>query len=232
MYIYCKKQLDSNKSKNNPDKTPYEILGVKEGADFEVIQKARDLKVKEAGEDLLLKAKIESSFDQLLMGSLKARQSGNVSFEAQNASKKEKQINKLINNDFPLLSKIKNLNNNGNKSNEYSLPKINPPSFDNLSIKLSVGLLFLIILLISPDSYNRLLLSISTLILTYIQLKSGKKFISSLGWSVTFLSIGLIFGGLFETNSFIQEISNNSLSIQKIQSLPAMIILWIGVIFL
>ena len=224
--------MDSNKSKNNPDKTPYEILGVDEGADFEDIQKARDLKVKEAGEDLLLKAKVESSFDQLLMGSLKARQSGNVSFEAQNASKKEKQINKLINNDFPLLSKIKNLNNNGNKSNEYSLPKITPPSFDNLSIKLSVGLLFLIILLISPDSYNRLLLSISTLILTYIQIKSGKKFISSLGWSVTFLSIGLIFGGLFETNSFIQEISNNSLSIQKIQSLPAMIILWIGVIFL
>lgn len=224
--------MDSNKSKNNPDKTPYEILGVDEGADFEDIQKARDLKVKEAGEDLLLKAKVESSFDQLLMGSLKARQSGNVSFEAQNASKKEKQINKLINNDFPLLSKIKNLNNSGNKSNEYSLPKITPPSFDNLSIKLSVGLLFLIILLISPDSYNRLLLSISTLILTYIQIKSGKKFISSLGWSVTFLSIGLIFGGLFETNSFIQEISNNSLSIQKIQSLPAMIILWIGVIFL
>ena len=224
--------MDSNKSKNNPDKTPYEILGVDEGADFEDIQKARDLKVKEAGEDLLLKAKVESSFDQLLMGSLKARQSGNVSFEAQNASKKEKQINKLINNDFPLLSKIKNLNNNGNKSNEYSLPKITPPSFNNLSIKLSVGLLFLIILLISPDSYNRLLLSVSTLILTYIQIKSGKKFISSLGWSVTFLSIGLIFGGLFETNSFIQEISNNSLSIQKIQSLPAMIILWIGVIFL
>ena len=224
--------MDSNKSKNNPDKTPYEILGIEEGADFEEIQKARDLKVKQAGEDLLLKAKIESSFDQLLMGSLKARQSGNVSFEAQNASKKEKQINKLINNDFPLLSKIKNLNNNANKTNEYSLPKITPPSFDNLSIKLSVGLLFLIILLISPDSYNRLLLSISTLILTYIQIKSGKKFISSLGWSVTFLSIGLIFGGLFETNSFIQEISNNSLSIQKIQSLPAMIILWIGVIFL
>ena len=224
--------MDSNKSKNNPDKTPYEILGVSEGADFEDIQKARDIKVKEAGEDLLLKARIEASFDQLLMGSLIARQSGSVSFEAQNASKKEKQIYKSINNDFPLLSKIKNLNKSSNKSNEYSLPKITPPSFDNLSIKLSVGLLFLILLLISPDPYNRLLLSISTLILTYIQIKSGKRFISSLGWSVTFLSIGLIFGGLFETNSFIQEISNNSLSVQKIQSLPAMIILWIGVIFL
>ena len=224
--------MDPNKNENNNDKTPYEILGVNESADFEDIQKARDIKVKEAGEDLLLKARIESSFDQLLMGSLKARQSGNVSFEAKNASNKEKQINKLINNDFPLLSKIKNLNSNFNNTNEYRLPKINPPSFDNLSIKLSVGILFLILLLISPDPYNRLLLSISTLILTYIQIKSGKRFISSLGWSVTFLSIGLIFGGLFETNSFIQEISNNSLSNQKIQSLPAMIILWIGVIFL
>ncbi len=224
--------MDSNKNENNLEKTPYEILGINESADFEDIQKARDIKVKEAGDDLILKAKIESSFDQLLMGSLKARQSGSVSLEAKNASKKEKQINKLINNDFPLLSKIKNLKNSFNNSKEYRLPKINAPSFDNLSIKLSVGFLFLILLLISPNSYNRLLLSISTLILTYIQIKSGKRFISSLGWSVTFLSIGLIFGGLFETNSFIQEISNNSLSIQKIQSLPAMIILWIGVIFL
>ena len=224
--------MESNKSKNNPDKSPYEILGVNEGADFEDIQKARDIRVKEAGEDLILKAKIESSFDQLLMGSLKARQSGNVSFEAQNASKKEKQINKLINNEFSLLSKIKKLNNNLNNKNDYTLPKISPPSSDNISIKLSLGLLFLILLLIGPDPYNRLLLSLSTLILTYVQIKSGKRFISALGWSVTFLSIGLIFGGLFETNSFIQEISSSSLSIQKIQSLPAMIILWIGVIFL
>ena len=223
--------MDSNKSKNNPEKTPYEILGINEGADFEDIQKARDIKVKEAGENLLLKARIESSFDQLLMGSLKARQSGNVSFEAESASKKEKQINKLINNGLPLLSKIKNLNNNVKKSNN-SFSSIATLSFDNLSIKFSIGLLFLILLLISPDSYNRLLLSISTLILTYIQIKSGKRFISSLGWSVTFLSIGLIFGGLFENNSFIQEISNNSLSIKKIQSIPAMIILWLGVLFL
>ena len=214
------------------DKSPYEILGIKEGATFEDIQRARDIKVKEAGEDLILKAKIESSFDQLLMGSLKARQSGNVSFAAENASKKEKEINQFANNKFPLLSKIKNLNNNSNISNQNNFPKITTPSFDNLSIKLSVALLFLILLLISPDSNNRLLLSISTLILTYFQIKSGKRFVSALGWSVVFLSIGLIFGGFFETNSFIQEVSNNSLSIQKIQSIPAMIILWIGIIFL
>ena len=224
--------MDSNNSKNNNEKTPYEVLGVDEGASFEDIQRARDIKVKEAGEDLILKAKIESSFDKLLMGSLKARQSGNVSFAAESASQKEKQVNQILNNNFPLLSKIKKINKVDNNSNQNTFPKISIPSFDNFLIKLSFGILFLILLLISPDSNNRLLLSISTIILTYIQIRSGKRFISSLGWSVTFLSIGLIFGGLFETNSFIQELSNNSLSIEKIQSIPAIIILWIGVIFL
>ena len=61
------KILDSNSSKNNSEKSPYEILGVKEGAAFEDIQKARDIKVKEAGDDLILKAKIESSFDLSLI---------------------------------------------------------------------------------------------------------------------------------------------------------------------
>ena len=166
------------------------------------------------------------------MGSLKARQSGNVSYAAESASKKEKQINQTSNNNFPLLSKIKSINNKVNNSSQYSLPKIISPSFENLSVKISLGILFLILLLISPDSSNRLLLSISTLILAYTQIKSGKRFISSLGWSVTFLSIGLIFGGLLETNSFIQEISNNSLSLQKIQSIPAIVILWLGIVCL
>ena len=150
--------MDSNSNKNNNEKSPFEILGVKEGAAFEDIQRARDLKVEEAGEDLILKAKIESSFDQLLMGSLKARQSGNVSYEAVSASKKEKQINQFTNNNFPLLSKIKNLTNNSKNSIQYSMPKITPPSFDNLSIKISVGLLFLILLFISPVSYTHLTL--------------------------------------------------------------------------
>ncbi len=225
--------MDKSRDKNNPDETPYEVLGISKDANFEVIQKAKDEKVKEAGDDLIAKAKIESSYDQILMGSLKARQLGSVSSDAQNASIKEKQNNQIINSPFPLLSKIKNLNKNSvNKTQNFSISRINTDSIDQLPTKLSIGHLFLIILFISPDQYNRLLLSLSTLILTYVQLKSGKKFIISLGWSVTFLSIGLIFGGFLETNTFIQEISNNSLSVQKIQSIPAVLILWLGIIFL
>jgi len=225
--------LDINQNSNNPEKTPFEVLGVNQGASFEDIQKARDEKVKEAGDDLIAKAKIESSYDQLLMGSLKARQSGSISFEAQNASLKENQNIKSINSQFPLLSKIKNLTKNSSKNSQnFNISNISSGSYDQLSSKLAIGLLFIILLFVSPDSYNRLLLSISTIILIYSQLRSGKKFFSSLGWSIVFLSLGLIFGGLIETNSLIQEISSSSISVEKIQSLPAIIILWLGIVFL
>ena len=225
--------MDINQNSNKPEKTPFEVLGVNQGASFEDIQKARDEKVKEAGDDLIAKAKIESSYDQLLMGSLKARQSGNISFEAQNASLKENQNIKTINSQFPLLSKIKNFTkNSSNNSQKFNLSNISSGSYDQLSSKLAIGLLFIIILFVSPDSYNRLLLSISTLILIYSQLRSGKKFFGSLGWSIAFLSLGLIFGGLIDTNSFIQEVSNSAISVEKIQSLPAILILWLGIIFL
>ena len=225
--------MDINQNSNKPEKTPFEVLGVNQGASFEDIQRARDEKVKEAGDDLIAKAKIESSYDQLLMGSLKARQSGSISFEAQNASLKENQNIKSINSQFPLLSKIKNLTkNNSNNSPKFNLSNISSGSYDQLSSKLAIGLLFIIILFVSPDSYNRLLLSISTLILIYSQLRSGKKFFGSLGWSIAFLSLGLIFGSLIETNSLIQEVSNSSISVEKIQSIPAILILWLGIIFL
>ena len=225
--------MDNNKKDYNQDKTPYEILGVSKDSDFEDIQKARDEKVKEAGDDLIAKAKIESSFDQILMGSLKARQSGSISFEAQNASLKENKKINSVNSQFPLLSKIKNLaKKTTNDTQDLYSSNYSENNSDQLPTKLSFALIFLILLFLSPDSYNRLLLSLSTLVLTFVQIKSGKRFLSSIGWSVTFLSIGLIFGGLIETNSLLQEVSTNSLSQEKIESIPAMIILWIGVVFL
>tara|TARA_B100000073_G_scaffold346595_1_gene358376 strand:+ start:1676 stop:2353 length:678 start_codon:yes stop_codon:yes gene_type:complete len=225
--------LNIKKDNNKPEKTPYEILGIDEGANFEDIQKARDLKVNEAGDDLIAKAKIESSYDQLLMGSLKARQLGSVSFDAKNASIKEKQNNQLLNNKISFISKILNSNKNSeNNQKKFTLPDFSSNYFENGATKISLALVFMVLLFVTPDLYNRLLLSLSTLTLTYVQIKSGKRFISALGWSVTFLSIGMIFGGLIETNTFIQELSNSSISTQKIQSIPAMLILWIGIIFL
>ena len=120
--------------------------------------RARDEKVKEAGDDLIAKAKIESSYDQLLMGSLKARQSGSISFEAQNASLKENQNIKTINSQFPILSKIKNLTKNStNNSQKFSLSNISSGSNDQLSSKLAIGLLFIIILFKNEWNLNQII---------------------------------------------------------------------------
>ena len=225
--------METNSNNKNPEKTPYEILGIRNGANFEEIKKARDEKVKEAGDDLIAKAKIESSYDQLLMGSLKARQLGSISSEAQNASLKEKQSIKSINSQFPLLSKISNLTKkSGNNSEKFNSQSIINNSPDQLSFRISGALIFLLLFFFTPDPYNRLILSLSTLILIFIQIKTGKRFLSALGWSVAFLTIGIIFGGLIETNSLIQEVSNSSFSVAKLQSLPALLILWLGIIFL
>ena len=52
--------MDLNQNSNKPEKTPFEVLGLSQGASFEDIQRARDEKVKEAGDDLIAKAKIET----------------------------------------------------------------------------------------------------------------------------------------------------------------------------
>ena len=225
--------METNSNNKNPEKTPYEILGISNDANFEEIKKARDEKVKEAGDDLIAKAKIESSYDQLLMGSLKARQLGSISSEAQNASLKEKQSIKSINSQFPLLSKISNLTKkSGNNSEKFNSQSIINNSPDQLSFRISGALIFLLLFFFAPDPSNRLILSLSTLVLIFIQIKTGKRFLSALGWSVAFLTIGIIFGGFIETNSLIQEVSNSSISVAKLQSLPALLILWLGIIFL
>ncbi len=212
---------------------PYSILGVDRNSTFEDIQKARENKLMEAGDDLLLKAKIESSYDSLLMDSLKARQLGRMSSEAVNASQNEKNSGNV---NLPvlknsLLTKIKSLNStSSSKTQDYSF--ISLPDGEGLTIRLSLGVFLIVLLLVASDSYIQLILSISTIGLFISQLKRGRKAISSLGWSVVFLSSGYILGGLIVSN--IELASNHSLilSPDKIEALPVLILLWIGAILL
>jgi len=64
--------LGTNSQSNSNSKDPYLILGLNEGASFDAIQKAKDKKLNEAGEDQITKAKIEAAYDSLLMVSLKS----------------------------------------------------------------------------------------------------------------------------------------------------------------
>ena len=180
---------------------PYSLLGVDRNSTFEDIQKARENKLIEAGDDLLLKAKIESSYDSLLMDSLKARQLGRMSNEAVNASQKEKNSGNV---NLPvlknsLLTKIKSLSSTSS-SNTQDNSFISLPDGEGLTIRLSLGVFVIVLLLVASDSYIQIILSVSTIGLFISQLKRGRKAISSLGWSVVFLSTGYILGGLIVSN--------------------------------
>ena len=86
---------DTDLSSQEGGNDPYSLLGVSPDSSFEEIQEARDRKLSQAGEDLLLKAKIESCYDSLLMVSLKERQLGKVSNEAASASALEEKNNDM-----------------------------------------------------------------------------------------------------------------------------------------
>ena len=209
-------------------------LGVNPDATFEQIQNARDRKLEEAGEDLLLKAKIESSYDSLLMNSLKERREGKISNEAVSASKKEKN-GILVNNSgikskflsgFSLINSSKDSDREQASSFSTALPQ-----GDGLTTRISLGLLMIVILLVSTDRNIQLILSVSTIGLFISQLKRGRKIIQSLGWSVVFLSSGYILGGLIVSGVSSSNAQYLAISLDKLEALPVLILLLIGSLF-
>ncbi len=218
-------------AEQNPDshkaiKEAYLMLGLKTGATFDEIQQARKKKLDEMGEDPILKAKIESCYDSLLMESLKARQLGKVSNAAINASKKEKSKNEIGGGlGSSLLTRINKLDFS-DSTDKGIIPSIS--NSQGFTIRIALGLLALLILLISPDQSIQIILSLSTIGLFLSQVKRGRGLFQSLGWSVVFLSIGLILGGLI-VSGFVQMTDHpNSFSSDKFEALVALISIWIA----
>ena len=224
----------SNSQSNSNSQDPYLILGINEGASFDAIQEARDKKLVEAGDDQITKAKIEAAYDSLLMGSLRSRQLGNASNEAINASKKENAARKVGDMGAgSLLTRLKNLNlpkSEVSKSN--FLPSLELPSGQELNIRISLGILAFLLVLIVPSESVELILSFSLIGLFISQSRRGRPFFSSILWCILLLSIGLLSGALLlgGAQSFIDNAG--SLSSDKFEAIPAVFLLWLGVIFL
>ena len=209
-------------------------LGVEPNSSFEKIQEARNKKLLEAGEDVLLKAKIESSYDSLLMNSLKERRQGKISNEAVSASNKEKNERGLLQDglNIKLLNRV-NPFGSGNEVNgkQNVLFATDFPKGDDFLLRLFFGLLFIVLLLVSPDQSIQLILSLATILLFISQLKRGRRVLQSLGWSVVFLSFGYILGGLIVGGIDNSNSQSVLISINKLESLPVLIMLWIGSFF-
>ncbi len=222
---------EKDSSSNEGSQDAYLMLGLEPGASFEEVQQARTNKLSEIGDDPILKAKIESSYDALLMDSLKARQLGKVSTAAVSASNKEKSNNEIAGGvGGSLLTRIGSLNFSGKKGDSKGLiPNLTFPEGQGLTIRLALGLLALVILLISPNESIEIILSLSTICLFISQVRRGRGIFQSLGWSVVFLSVGLIFGGLV-AGGIVNNMSDhsNSLSTDKVEGVTAVIAIWIG----
>ncbi len=224
----------TNSQSNSNSQDPYLILGVNEGTTFDSIQEARDEKLIEAGDDQITKAKIEAAYDSLLMLSLKSRQLGNASNEAINASKKENEAKKVGDlGPGSLLTRLKSLNfpKNDSSASDF-LPRLELPSGQELNIRISLGILAFLLVLIVPSESVELILSLSTIALFISQSRRGRPFFPSILWCILLLSIGLLSGSLLlgGAQSFIDNAG--SFSSDKFEAIPAVFLLWLGVIFL
>ncbi len=226
--------LDTNSQSNSNSQDPYLILGLNDGATFEDIQEARDKKIAKAGDDPIIKAKIEAAYDSLLMVSLKSRQLGNASNEAINASKKENEAKNVVKSGpASTIDRFKNLNlfkSDASTSNFF--PSLELPTGQELNIRLSLGILAFLLVLIVPSESVELILSLSTIGLFISQARRGRPFFPSILWCILLLVVGLFSGELFlgGAQSFIDNAE--SLSSDKIEAIPAVILIWLGVLFL
>ena len=226
--------LGTNSQSNSNSKDPYLILGLNEGATFDAIQEARDKKLIQAGDDQIRKAKIEAAYDSLLMVSLKSRQLGNVSNEAINASKKENEAKKVGEaGPGSLITRLKNLNlPKYEPSTSNFLPSLELPSGQELNIRISLGILAFLLVLIAPSESVELILSLSTICLFISQNRRGRPFFSSILCCIVLLIVGLLSGSLLlgGAQTFIDNAG--SLSSDKLEAIPAVFLIWLGVIFL
>tara|TARA_Y100001968_G_scaffold46041_1_gene36158 strand:+ start:4946 stop:5635 length:690 start_codon:yes stop_codon:yes gene_type:complete len=219
---------------NQGSQDPYILLGIEPGSTFEVIKQAKENKILEAAQDPIKKAKIEAAYDSLLMVSLKARQLGNVSNEAANASQQEKIFNKEIGGiGSSLLTRLGGLNSKNNDATTRSLfPSLSIPAGQGLNIRIALGVLAFVLILVSPDQSIQLILSLSTIGLFISQVKRGRKLLPALGWSVVLLSVGLILGGLISNGGGLHSDNLYALTDSKIEALPALFLIFIGSILL
>ena len=107
-------------------------------------------------------------------------------------------------------------------------PDLSLPEGSGLTIRLLLGILSIALLLISPSSID-LILALSTIGVFLSQIRRGRKPISSLGWSVVLLSIGLIIGGLL-LKVFAAPIE--LLTSDQLEAIPALFLLWLGALLL
>lgn len=216
---------------------PYEQLGVAVDASFDEVQAARQRRLGELEDDPIARARVEAAYDAILMNRLRERQQGRVSTAARSASQREqtKPSTAPGPSGGPSLPRLPQLPIGGLPRPGLSLPSL--PSLQLASgrerwlpLACTGVLLLLLFALSSPPA--ELILSLATLCtLLNLQRRNGR-FLLSLGWSFALLCLGLLIGGLLAASLNPALPLGLPIALVQVQSLPALLLLLLGALFI
>jgi hypothetical protein len=204
---------------------PYAILGVQSDASFDTVQAARQARLAEAGDDPLVRARVEAAYDAVLMERLKERQQGRVSTAARSASVREQQPAapppRLT---LPALPKV--------TPPAVAVPALGLGSGRQLWFPLAVSGVLLALLLLVPAASPELLLALATaMAVISLQWRLGRLPVA-IGWSLGLLCVGLLVGGLLAGLAAPALSPALPLSGLQLQSLPVLLLLLLGALLI
>ena len=209
--------------------SPYERLGITPDASFEAVQAARDSRLADVEDDPLARSRIEAAYDAVLMDRLKERQQGRVSLSARTASQRETAGGGPSSGSQPALPRLPI---QGWTPPSIGFPALTLATGRELVFPLVADGLLLTVLLLLPASSPELLLALATGVCVLNLQRRSARFLPAVGWSVLLLLVGALVGGLLLSGmepSLLRELPLNPL---QVQSLPAMILLLLGALFI
>ena len=215
---------------------PYERLGITPDASFDAVQAAKQARLEEVGDDPQARARVEAAYDAVLMDRLKERQQGKVSTAALNASQREASRSATSaaapKPSLPALPNLPALPKPALNLPAPTLPTLALAEGRDRWFPLVGGAVLLLALLISPAANAELVLAFAAVLCVVALQRRLGRLLPAAGWSVVLLSLGLVLGGLLVRAIDPSMPLGLPLAPPQVQSLPPLLLLLLGALFL
>ncbi|MCP9786053.1 CPP1-like family protein [Cyanobium sp. N5-Cardenillas] len=211
---------------------PYERLGVAPDASFDTVQEAKLARLDEAGDDPLVRSRIEAAYDAVLMDRLKERQQGRVSSAARSASQREQASPPPSRPALSALPSLPQLPPSRLPRPSFSLPQLQLATGRDLWFPLAADGVLLLLLVLMPGAAPELLTALATgVTLLNLQRRHGR-FLAAVGWSFALLCLGLVLGGLLAGGLGPSISASLPVTTLQLQSFPAILLLLLGALLI
>jgi len=208
---------------------PYERLGVAADASFDEVQAAMLARLDEVGDDSMARSRIEAAYDSVLMERLKARQQGRVSTAAKTASQREQVAPPPPRLAVPSLPQLQLPRM---AAPRLALPGLALASGRELWFPLASAGVLLLLLLLVPSFPADLVLALATAMAVINLQWRQRRFLAAVGWGFGLLCLGLLLGAILTAALPASLPLGLPLSPLQVQSLPALLVLLLGALWL